>query len=133
MMGFDFSWDNADKTVIRYRAEGAWTWNDFHKHVRRSTFALDALERPVETIFDLGASARLPAGAIGHLRSIGKQDHAKRRPRAVVIGVPESLQAQLGARGGVYESDGQLIHFVRDGAEARAVVAAWLAGDAEAT
>lgn len=126
-MPVDFVWDDAEKTVIRYRALGTWNWSDYHKMVRISTFHLDTLDHSVDTLFDLTGSTRMPAGAVGHLRMLGKADHAHRRPRAIIIGADETLQTQLGAVAGVYRADGQLLQFVADEAEAQAVLAAWRA------
>lgn len=33
-MPFDFRWDNEEKTIMRYVAEGNWNWND----ARNSTY-----------------------------------------------------------------------------------------------
>lgn len=125
-MAFDFVWDDDSRRVIRYRAIGQWNWNDFHRTVRVSTFHLDRLDQPVETVLDLRQSARTPAGAVGHLRSLGKQDHARRSARAVVIGLDAATQHQIGAVDGVYTAPDQLIRFVDSDDEARAVLAAWL-------
>ncbi len=129
-MAFRIAWDDDAKTVIRYVAEGNWSWKDLHGHVRLSTFALDRLDHPVESILDLSQSARMPAGAVGHLRSLGKQDHPNRRPRIIVIGVDREIQQQLGAVDGIYQTREQLIHFVNNDAEAQAVLTAWRRQDA---
>lgn len=126
-MPVDFVWDDDARTVLRYRASGVWNWNDFHKTVKISTFQFDRLNADIDTIFDLRGSARMPAGAVGHLRTLGKPDHARRRPRAIVIGADDAVQAQLGAVDGVYRADGQQLHFVPDDDAAQALLAAWRA------
>lgn len=123
----DFVWEDPDRTVIRYRALGVWNWNDFHKVIRISTFQLDRLDHDVDTLFDLTASSRLPAGAVGHLRTLGKADHPRRRPRAIVIGADETLQRQVGAVEGVYAAEDQMLHFVPTDAAARELLLLWQA------
>ncbi|MFO7321345.1 MAG: hypothetical protein DIU68_006420 [Chloroflexota bacterium] len=125
-MAFDFVWDDEARRVIRYRAMGQWNWNDFHRTVRVSTFHLDNLDHPVETVLDLRQSARTPAGAVGHLRSLGKKDHANRLPRAIVIGLDAETQRALGAVDGVYRANEQLIRFVDSEEEAQAILAEWM-------
>lgn len=124
-MPLDFVWDDDAKTVIRYRARGRWNWNDFHKTVRISTFQLDRLDHDVDTILDLSESERLPAGAVGHLRTLGKADHAHRLPRAIVVGADAAVQSQLGAVDGVYRAEGQSLYFVANEDEAQRLLAKW--------
>ncbi len=126
-MSFDFRWDNPEQTVLRYVADGAWNWNDLHKHLRRSTLWFDTLDHPVETIIDLRGGSRMPGGAVGQLRSLGKQMHANSRARTIIMGVDAHLQHQLGAADGVYATPNQLIRFAATDAEAAAILSEWAA------
>jgi hypothetical protein len=126
-MTVEIKWVDEDKTAICYVAMGDWNWNEFHKKVKISTFQLDRLEHDVDTVLDLTGSVRLPAGAVGHLRMLGKVDHPRRRPRAIIIGADAALQQQMGAQDGVYATEGQLIHFVKDAQAARDLLFLWQA------
>ncbi len=126
-MSFDFRWDNPEQTVLRYAADGDWNWNDLHKHMRRSTLWFDPLDHPVETIIDLRGGARMPGGAVGQLRSLGKKLHRNSRARTIIMGVDAELQHQLGAVAGVYQTPDQLIRFAATDAEAAAILAEWAA------
>jgi hypothetical protein len=126
-MPFDFRWDNDEKTIMRYVAEGAWNWNDFHKHLRRSTLCLDEVDHPVETIIDLRSGNKLPAGAVGHLRSTGAKTHANHTGRAVILGVDAETQRRLGAVDGVYQDSERLLRFVETDEAAYRVIAEWRA------
>lgn len=126
-MPIEIEWVDADNTAIRYRAIGQWNWNEFHKKIKISTFQLDRLEHDVDTILDLTGSSRIPAGAVGHLRMMGKADHPRRRPRAIIVGADAALQQQIGAQEGVYAAEDQLIHFVPDAAAARELLLLWQA------
>jgi len=124
-MTFDFRWDNDQQTVLRYLASGDWNWNDLHKHMRGSTLWLDHLDHNVETIIDLRGGSKLPGGAVAHLRSLGKQMHARSRARTIILGVDPAVQQQLGAVDGVYRTSSQLIHFAGSDDEAQAILKEW--------
>lgn len=122
-MGVEFKWDNDARTRLRYVVAGAWNWTEFHRAVRVSIFALYNAGEAVDVILDLRGGDRLPAGAVGHLRTVGKKTHAKLTGRAVVIGLDEATIRQLIPGGGrVLVLGEQRIHFVADDAEALAVL-----------
>lgn len=124
-MPVDFDWLNEEKTVMVYTIAGNWNWNDLHKNLRRSTLWWDDVEYPVEVIIDLSGSPKLPAGAVGHLRSIGVFQHANSPGRAVLVGVPLEVQTALGAHDGVYRDGERELRFAADQAAAQAIIAAW--------
>jgi hypothetical protein len=127
-MPFEYKWDNDDKTVVRYICGGVWKWNEFHRGVRVSHFAFDqnGHDKPIEAILDLSKSVKMPAGAVGHLRSLNKMDHAKRTGRIVIIGADSATQEQLGAKDGVFQTKDQLIRFVATDEEAQQILTDWL-------
>lgn len=125
IMAMDFRWDNDEKTIIRYTASGTWNWNEFHKHLRRSLLWLDQVGHPVETIIDLRAGDRLPAGAIGHLRSIGAKGHPNSTGRAVILGVDDETQHRLGALDGVYQDNQRLLRFAQTDEAAYRILGEW--------
>ncbi len=124
-MPVEFRWDNEEQTVIRFVATGLWNWNDFHKAMRRATFWLDSVSHSVETIIDLRAGVKLPAGALGHVRSLGKRIHPNGTDRAVLIGLEGSVAKPLGGAEGVYRDGVRLLRFVATEDEALAVIAEW--------
>jgi hypothetical protein len=126
-MPIEFDWENDDQTVLRLVAIDPWNWNDFHKNMRLATFWLDTVDHPVELIVDLRRSETLPAGALGHIRSLGKPLHPNMRSRLVMIGLDASVAGPLGGAAGIYQAGPRLIHFVQTNEEAQSVMAAWLA------
>lgn len=128
-MPVEFRWDNDEKTIMRYVAQGAWNWNEFHKNMRRSTLWFDQVNHPVDVIVDLRGGNRLPAGAIGHLRSIGTKTHGNSTGRAVILGVDADIQRKLGAVNGVYHDHERLLRFADSDEEAYRVIADWSAND----
>lgn len=97
-MPFDFKWDNPEKTVIRYRAQGDWNWKDYHTCVRVSLFSLPKGDIVVDSIIDLRDSTRpkMPSGVLGHVRSFGRKHHPTLSGRAILIGLPKEAESQLG-------------------------------------
>lgn len=128
-MPFDFRWDNDDKTIMRYVASGAWNWNEFHKNMRRSTLWFDQVSHPVDVIVDLRGGNKLPAGAIGHLRSLGTKIHANSTGRAVILGVDAETQRKLGAVDGVYDDGEHQLRFVETDEAAYRAIEGWRMND----
>lgn len=124
-MAIDFQWDNDAQTVIRMTVAGAWNWNDFHKNLRRMTFWMDSVQHGVELVIDLRGSHKLPAGALGHIRSLGKKIHPNGRDRVILIGLDASIAQPLGGETGSYRDGDRLICFVQTDDEARAVLDTW--------
>lgn len=128
-MPITIAWDNDDKAVLRLTATGRWNWNDFHKNMRVATFWLDTVDHPVEIVVDLSQSDKLPAGALGHIRSLGTQIHPNGRARLLIIGLDESVTGPLGGKHNTYQDSTRLIRFVDTEDEAQAVLREWLADD----
>lgn len=126
-MGVDFRWDDDAQTVMRVLAEGTWNWNDFHKTMRRATFWFDATKHPVEMVIDLRGSTKLPAGALAHIRSLGKRIHPRGRDRVVIIGLDEAVAQPLGGADGIYRDSEREIRFVSSDADAQAILDQWRA------
>lgn len=126
-MGMRFEWDDEEKTVIRYVAEGDWNWTDFHRSVRVALFALHNLGHPVDTILDLSQSTKTPGGAIAHIRSVGKPQNEYISGRAIVIGLDSQTETNLlaGQPDRALSFGEQTIHFVDDEQQAQALLEKW--------
>lgn len=124
-MAFDFRWDNDEKTIMRYVAEGKWNWNEFHKHMRRSTLWFDMVTHPIDVIIDLRAGEGLPSGAIGHLRSLGTKTHANSTGRAVILGVDAETQRQMRVVNGIYRDSQRELRFAESDEAAYSIIEAW--------
>ncbi|MDE0610846.1 MAG: hypothetical protein OXH77_13165 [Anaerolineaceae bacterium] len=109
-----------------------WNWNDLHKGMRRAALQLGQAGPPVELLLDLRQAGKLPAGAFGHIRSLGVALHPRMRNRLLVIGLEPTLKGMLGGRAGIYRDSKRVLRFVDDETEAAAVLALWRrdAGDA---
>jgi hypothetical protein len=125
-MPVSFDWDSPAQRVLRFTATDPWNWNDLHRMMRVASFRFDALDHSAELVLDLRQSQRLPAGALGQIRSLGKAIHAKAHNRLLVIGLDESVAGPLGGSDGKYSDGTRLIRFVDSDSEAQAVLAEWL-------
>jgi hypothetical protein len=124
-MPVHFDWDNEQQTVLWFTATAPWNWTDFHRAMRQATFWLDAVQHPVDLVVDLRQSHKLPAGALGHIRSLGTAIHPNGQNRVVIIGLDEAIAGPLGGVDRVYSDGTRLIRFVDTADEARAIVHAW--------
>ncbi len=125
-MPIQFAWDGDSQTVLRFLVTDPWNWNAFHKTMRLATFQLDGVDHPVEMVVDLRQSKKLPAGALGHVRSLGKATHPNARNRLLFIGLDESIAGPLGGADGIYQRPDRLLRFVDSDKSAEAILAAWL-------
>lgn len=121
--------DPEQKTVLRYLVEGQWNWNDYHKAVRMSLFALHGLDHDVDVVIDMTGTEKLPAGAATHIRSFGKRDNPCLTGRAIVIGMDagfvQRLLGETSESERVLQSGDQYIYFVDDEEAAQTLLDQW--------
>jgi hypothetical protein len=125
-MPVEFHWDNGEQTLLCFVTRDPWNWNDFHKAMRRATFTLDTVDHPVEILVDFRQSNRLPAGALGHIRSLGKAIHPNTHNRLLIVGLDDSMAGLLGGDDGRYSDGTRLLCFAHSEDEAQAILKAWL-------
>lgn len=126
-MPLNSAWDDEAAGVLRLLPTPPWNWNDLHKGMRRAALQLPQEGGPVDLLLDLRQAGKLPAGAFGHVRSLGLALHPRMRNRLLIIGLEPTLSGMLGGRTGSYSDGRRLLHFVADDAGARAVLAQWRA------
>lgn len=129
-MAVGYTWEDREtKRVLRYIAEDPWNWKDYHKAVQISRFALHGLTHDIDVIVDLSRSSRLPAGALAHVRTFGRRITPAMTGRALVIGMDEALVTVLCGDSGMTRAQfgEQTLYFVKNEAEAQALLADWTA------
>jgi len=126
-MGIHFTWDTQLEDVARYTAHDPWDWKEFHRVVRVSTFSFYKAKRLVDSIVDFRGTT-LPAGAVGHIRSIGRKQNEFMSGRAVVIGLDAATVQQIGAVDGIFRTGEQSIAFADDNDEAYQIMQLWRKG-----
>jgi len=107
-----FRWQDADQTRLLFTVTGLWTWGDLHRQLKRAALWLDTHERPVTAVIDLRGGWRLPAGVVGHVRSLPNSfQHPRASGTLIVLGVPNDAQRSLGAVGDQITVGGMIIRF----------------------
>ncbi|NJO84505.1 MAG: hypothetical protein HC828_18190 [Blastochloris sp.] len=125
-MTIEVAWADDDRTIMCCTMAGAWNWADFHRHYRRAGLRYDDAGGEVDVIFDFRGGP-LPAGAIGHLRSLGRPIHPNAAPRAVLVGVPDEVRERISGAGRTYQDAERTLYFAADDADAHRMIAAWRA------
>ncbi|MFQ3645351.1 MAG: hypothetical protein SNJ54_05975 [Anaerolineae bacterium] len=123
-----YEWYNAEKSVMRYIAEGDWNWHDYHRTVRVSLFAMMNHPHAVHSLIDLRASGRatLPAGFGAHARTFGKRGTPALSGKAIVLGVtPEQIPPNILDADGTLETPDGRVYFAQSEDEARALLQSW--------
>ena len=83
-MNIKVSWDNEEKTVIRYDFEGPWTWDEF-RIAAEEVFAMTrSVEHQVDTISNFFPGVMLPPNAMFQFRRI-MEDAPKNRGINVIV------------------------------------------------
>ena len=124
-MPFKFKWDNPEKTVMRYSAEGHWNWNDYHKVTRASTFSMHQLSHTVDAFIDLRGGLNMPAGARAHIRTLVNRHVPQQSGRVVILGMPREIEAQVGAAERTLQINEGVIRFVDTEEQAYTVLNMW--------
>jgi hypothetical protein len=111
-MSVEFTWDDDAKTILRFKATGMWTWNDYHKAVRVASFAVHRMDHAVDLVLDLSETDRIPGGVVAHLRTLGKRQAPAMSDRAVVIGLPHEWRDRMTGGAGSLVVGERTIYFV---------------------
>jgi hypothetical protein len=106
-MNITVSWDNDDKTIIRYDFQGQWTWDEFHKTSKEAFAMTRSVEHRVDSISNFHKGAALPPNALFQFRQ-AMTNAPKNRGMTVIVGgntfiktmvrVFSNLNKQLGER-----------------------------------
>lgn len=63
-MGVQVSWDDAEQTILRYRLEGRWRWNELYEAVKQGHALNHDTSQNVYAIVDLENSLGIPPSAV---------------------------------------------------------------------
>ncbi|MFW5692190.1 MAG: hypothetical protein ACOCX3_02440 [Chloroflexota bacterium] len=124
-MPVDYAWYDDTQHAIRLTALGEWSWLDYHRAMRMALFLLVNIDHQVDTVIDFTRSARMPGGAIAHLRSLAKRQHQNLSGRAVVIGLSGEWRARVAGSEAAeqFQVGDQTVYFVDDSSAAAALLA----------
>ncbi len=63
-------WDDSEKTILRYRFEGHWTWDELYVTYERGVSLNNSVPHRVDTLADLTQSKGLPGNAAAQFRKL---------------------------------------------------------------
>lgn len=84
-MPITVSWDDTEKTVLRYDFEGNWTWDEFQQAKEESDAMLDSVPHSVDVILNYGNNHWLPPGAISRLRAMAANTRPNFSGRTIIV------------------------------------------------
>jgi hypothetical protein len=70
------SWDNDEKTIIRWKFQADWTWPDVYHAIELETELLDSVDYTVHTIADMRWMTQTPTSAFSMVKDAIKSRHA---------------------------------------------------------
>ena len=69
-MSISISWDNEEKSVVRFVYQGKWTWEEFYEKIDAANAMMNTVDSPCVSIIDMRESNYLPKGAAVHIRNV---------------------------------------------------------------
>ena len=71
------SWDNEEKTIIRWKFEAEWTWADVYHAIEREAELIDSVNQGVDAITDMSQMTRTPTSAFSMVKSAMQSRHER--------------------------------------------------------
>lgn len=121
-MSIAVSWDNDEHTVVRYRFEKRWTWDEFSAAKNEAVSMIDTVTHKVGIIMDAPSDVELPASMLTNARNALGKKHPN---TAVIVIVPTNafMRLMLNTLVIVSGTAGNTIQVANNLDEARALVA----------
>ncbi|MBZ0280208.1 MAG: hypothetical protein K8L97_05675 [Anaerolineae bacterium] len=70
-------WDNAEKTIVRMRMIGKWTWDEAYNAQKEGDALINSVTYPVCAIIDLRESGGVPLSAMSNARSMSAKQNSR--------------------------------------------------------
>lgn len=71
-MPVHFSWDNPEKTIVRYDFVGKWTWEELYETFYQSWDEISKLSYMVDSISDFSRTSNAPPSVMTHVRKLSQ-------------------------------------------------------------
>lgn len=101
-MTIDISWDNDEKTIIRFDYRKGWTWDDFSEAGKIVQKMRAEVKHPAHIIANFENGAFPPLGALGKFRSA--QENVPTDAVVVVVGGGAFITALVSSFSRVYKA-----------------------------
>lgn len=75
-MGVSVTWDNAEKTVIRYDFEGSWSWDEAQQALAKVKVMMGTVDHVVDFIADLRSCRSQPTDLLNKALQVARRTPA---------------------------------------------------------
>jgi hypothetical protein len=75
-MGIKVTWENTEKTVLVYKFDEQWSWEDFYTSKKAAYDLIDTVKHPVAVIFDTPPRLYIPPLMLTQSKSAVEKTHA---------------------------------------------------------
>lgn len=69
-MSISVTWDNEEKTIVRFIYKGKWTWDEFYNSIQQGNAMMQTVPYPVVSIVDMTATRYIPPNAFSHMKRV---------------------------------------------------------------
>ena len=116
------TWDNDERTTVRYDFSGSWRWDEFRAAFRQAQEMMEGVGHMVDVIADFETSGCVPTETLARLAYV-----AARRPtnlgNSVVVGTKVFETTTLRVFGIFYGEMARAVHYAHSLDRARALLA----------
>jgi hypothetical protein len=84
-------WDNQERTIIRYHAQGAWELDEYSRANFHTWSMIDSVSHPVHVIVDFTHASGFPKNLLSFASTTNSQIHSRQN---LIIGVKVSPYLQ---------------------------------------
>jgi hypothetical protein len=123
IMKVSVSWDNDDKTAIRYDFEQGWTWSDFSAATVDGFALTRSVQHTVDSISYFKPGVELPPNALFQFRK-AMANAPKNRGVTVIVGGSLFIKTLVGAFSRIYPQLGQRLLLADSLEQARTLLSA---------
>lgn len=71
------SWDNEEKTIVRWKFDPDWTWADVYNAIECETELIKQVSHIVDTITDMSRMTRTPTSAFAMVKNAMQSRHER--------------------------------------------------------
>lgn len=71
------SWDNEEKTIVRWKFQPEWTWADVYHAIEHETELIASVTHVVDTMTDMSQMTRTPTSAFSLVKNAMQSRHER--------------------------------------------------------
>ncbi len=121
-MNIEVSWDNDEKTIIRFAYGNNWTWEDYRAASETSRQMMRSVDQTVDLIADYSNGSPPPLDALMKYRR-AMATLPENSGLVVIVGGSYFINTLVSIFSGVYRSLGEALVIANSVEEARSIIA----------